>query len=102
MSLPLNADGTLKPLEVNLPKLNKWRRKDFKLLLRILEGKISADLLDEQDKFLAQYTNWSLAEIEDLDMDETKDIFKAISEAIQDTNVPKANAASSESGLPAG
>lgn len=95
MSVPLNEDGTVKGLEISLPKIRKWKRKQIKRFLRMLEGNTSAEKLEEQDRFLADYSNWSLAEIDELDSDEYEAIFKRIGEIVQENGVPKASGASS-------
>ncbi len=95
MSVPHNADGSLKALELNLSAMNKWSRKESKKFLRMLQGETTAEKLDRQDQFLAEHSNWTFDEIQELDNDEITAIFNQIGDRIQENAVPKASAASS-------
>lgn len=91
MSVPQNPDGTPKALEIHLPTLKQWRRKDFKRFIRMFEGGVTAEKMDDQDQFIVDHSNYTQADIDDLDTDEYGQIFKAFSDFMQETAVPKAN-----------
>lgn len=96
MSVPLNADGTIKPLEIRLTKIRKWKRRETRRFIRLFfEGGVTSAILEEQDRFLSEYSNWTFDEISEIDNDEFADIFKQIREIIQDAGVPKVSDASS-------
>ncbi len=90
MSLPQNADGTPKPLNLKLPPdLEHWRLGDIALFEPggfNVTGFIT---------FLVKYSNWTKAEIDNLLAFEMQDVLGGVKKQIELTAVPKANAGSS-------